>query len=257
MTLNIRKQEKPIVTRVSILLYGESKVGKTHLAAQFPKPLVVSCEPHGTDFLMDVDILDVNSLQELVVAMNQIKATDYTTVVLDGITSLINREAAGVAAGDGGRQRHGQQVYGEITRKFNGAMMAALSSNKIIVATGHSRGTAISGETYKVGSDEFPKMQVAPDLNPALADDIVHHFSIVCYCYAGATHPQMITKPTDDGKRVIRAGDRTGVLPNPMQMNAQQMFAILKKLATDNKETSNGKVSGKDASVAAQIEGAK
>ena len=241
MALNIRRQEKPILNRLSILLYGESKVGKTRMAAQFPNPLILSCEPHGTDFLVGADIVDIPNLEVLMSSMAEASKMDYTTLMLDGITTLVNREAARIASGSGsGKQRHGQQVYGEVTRKFNDAMMVALRSGKIIVATGHSRTTPIEGETYRVGKDEFSKVNIGLDVNPALADDLLHHFSIVCYCFTSTKGPLMLTKPINDGKRVIDAGDRTGSLPVQMQMDTAQLFAALRKL-TGNGEATNGK----------------
>lgn len=79
-----------------ILLYGPSGVGKTRLAAQFPDPLLLSCDPGsmgGSLSAVDFNVkqMKVTSYQELMNLMPVLKAQagiEFKTLVIDSVTYL-------------------------------------------------------------------------------------------------------------------------------------------------------------------------
>jgi hypothetical protein len=76
--------------RVKIFGWGDAGAGKTTLALQFPKPVVIDFERgtslYGTTF--DFDVLHVTTAEEVVGALDWLKTQphEYRTLVLDPIT---------------------------------------------------------------------------------------------------------------------------------------------------------------------------
>lgn len=223
MALNIRKQDKPVLNRLSVLLYGFPKIGKTTQAAKLPGALLLNCEPGGTDFVRGVDVLDVHDLADFERVIVEIARSDYKAVVLDGFTWMVNQAAKQQAAqpGSNGRQQDGRRVYQQISDRVITAVGRLLDSGKVVVATGHSR--LVDSTDGAEG-----KKDVRPDLNEALADDIFGVFSIICYCYPTQQGSMMLTKPSDTDKRRIYAGDRSGVLKEKMPLDLLAMLDTLK-----------------------------
>lgn len=79
-----------------MVIYGENRVGKTTLACQFPKPLLlISMEPQGTGGALSVKKIEggkhlrVHSTQKAVQLANELSSDTYfKSVVLDSVTSL-------------------------------------------------------------------------------------------------------------------------------------------------------------------------
>lgn len=226
--LNVRRQEKPVLSRLSVLLYGFPKIGKTTQAAKLPGALLLNCEPGGTDFVKNADVVDIHNLAELERTIDLIIKSDYKAVVLDGFTWMVNQAAKIEAArpGANGRQQDGRRVYQQISDRVTAVIGKLLDSGKIVIATGHSRMVDSSD-----GSAD--KKDVRPDLNESLADDLFGVFSIICYCYPTQSGSMMLTKPNDNDKRRIFAGDRSGVLPEKMPLDLPKMLAALKATAVD------------------------
>lgn len=226
--LNVRRQEKPILSRLSVLLYGFPKIGKTTQAAKLPGALLLNCEPGGTDFVKNADVVDIRNLAELERMIDLIIKSEYKSVVLDGFTWMVNQAAKIEAAkpGSNGRQQDGRRVYQQISDRVTAVIGKLLDSGKIVIATGHSRMVDSSD-----GSAD--KKDVRPDFNEALADDVFGAFSVVCYCYPTQGGSMMLTKPSDNAQRRIYAGDRSGVLPEKMPLDLPKMLAALKATAAD------------------------
>jgi len=216
MTLNIRRQDKPQLSRLSILLYGQPKIGKTTLCAGLPAPLFLACEPGGCDYLSGVDVADVSSLAELTAAAQQLSknAGQHKTVVIDGITWLANQAAAQVAK----QQKDARQAYRQVTEAISLAVSSMLAAGLSVVATGHSRSITL----------DDGKIETRLDVNEALSDDLVGLFSLVLYAHIGKDgQPAMLTKPVDTDKRRVVAGDRSGKLPKLMPLTAQALLTGL------------------------------
>ena len=227
-TLQIRKQSAPILRTLSVLLYGVPKVGKTTEAAKFPGAILLNCEPSGTDLLKgEHEIADINSLGALEQMLPAICNSAYKTIVLDGFTWLINQAAREKVKEMGERNR--LRAYALITEQVQRILSDILRSGKIVIATGHSRLVDLDEEETKgPNGEKIEKVEVRPDINPRLSDGVFGLFSVIAYCYPTQKGSMMLTKPEDNEKRRILAGDRSGILPKTMELSAEKIMAALK-----------------------------
>ena len=227
-----RKQEAPVLRTLSVLLYGVPKVGKTTEAAKFPGAVLLNCEPAGTDLLKGAhDVVDVGGLDHLDRMTRDIINSPYKTIVLDGFTWMINQAAREKVNAMGASKR--LPAFGMITDQTQRILGDILRGGKIVIATGHSR---------TVDDEEIEgKVEVRPDINPALSNGVFGLFSIIAYCYPTRDGSKMLTKPEDNEKRRILAGDRSGVLPKIMRLSADELMAALKQTQPGTPPASNGK----------------
>ena len=80
----------------TVVIYGPSGTGKTYLAAQFPDPLLLSCDPGVLGGAMSamkfgVKQLKVNTYQEVMNLIPTLKANagvEFKTLVIDSVTYL-------------------------------------------------------------------------------------------------------------------------------------------------------------------------
>ena len=148
---------------------------------------------------------------------------------------LIYRRGAPIEACHGAARRLGWRrawlrAYALNTEQVQRILGDILRGGKIVIATGHSR---------TVDDDETEgKVEVRPDINPALSNGVFGLFSIIAYCYPTREGSKMLTKPEDNEKRRILAGDRSGVLPKIMRLSADELMAALK--ATQPQGSANG-----------------
>jgi len=66
-----------------IVIYGVESVGKTTFASQFPRPLFLDIELGSAH--LDIDRTEIKDWKELIAAINESKATDFQTIVIDSI----------------------------------------------------------------------------------------------------------------------------------------------------------------------------
>lgn len=234
--LDFKVHDKPDYTGLSVLLYGLPKVGKTSEAAKVPNVALIGCEPKGLAFITGVPKASIGSLSELEgAALGKIQELPQTAIVLDGLTWLINQECVLEASktGANGYAVNGQAAYGAITKRVTLIISALLDSNKIVIATGHHRvinledGTTVTGEQAARGAK---RLAIRPDVNEAMADELFGLFAITGYCFVkpGSSQSTVLTKPDDNGKRLIHAGDRTGMLPKEMPLSMVDILAKVK-----------------------------
>lgn len=236
--LNIRKQTAPVLRNLSILFYGMPKVGKTTQAAKFPGAVILNCEPGGTDLLKgEYDVIDVPNLDHLSNLLAALSSSEYKTIIIDGFTWLINQAVREQARKSNVKDR--RRVYGDVTDRVSTILGELLSVGKIVIATGHSRIVDVEddaradapAQASQNKSDAPDKVEIRPDINPRLSDSVFGLFSIIAYCYASADGSKMLTKPVDNDKRRILAGDRSGVLPKIMKLDGNALMGELRATA--------------------------
>lgn len=214
MALQIIHQEKPRTGQLSILFYGFPKVGKTTEACKFPKPLVLECEPRGAQFVTGIDVVKIDDLSMLERHITEIVNSEHKTIVLDGFTWMAEQAAKQLKAKDP------RQAYKQVGDRLSIVLGELLNSEKIIVATGHSR---------KVDDAEVRgKVEIRPDMNPDLSESVYGLFGIVCYCFPNGGGSMMATKPVDTERARILAGDRSGLLPAKMDLSAEEIMKCLR-----------------------------
>ena len=171
--LSVRRQTAPVLKSITIMFFGVPKTGKTTEAAKFPEPVLLNCEPGGTDLLKgEHDVIDVTSLAQLDGMIAPLAASKYRTIVLDGFTWMINQAARDKIKEMGEKNR--LRAYAQITEQVQRVLGDLLRSGKIVVATGHSR---------IVDDEETPdKVEVRTDINPRLSEGVFGLFSIIAYC---------------------------------------------------------------------------
>jgi len=227
-----RKQDAPVLRTLSVLLYGIPKVGKTTEAAKFPGAVLLNCEPSGTDLLKGAhDVVDVASLDALDAMTGAIVASQYKTIVLDGFTWMINQAAREKVRAMGEKNR--LRAFALITEQTQRILGDILRGGKIVIATGHSR-------VVDVDDGAEGKVEIRPDINPRLSDGVFGLFSVIAYCYPTRDGSRMLTKPEDNEKRRILAGDRSGILPKVMELSAEKLMAALKATQPTQANGSNG-----------------
>lgn len=226
MALAIRKQSGPRLSAVSMLFYGLPKCGKTRTAAQFPAPLILNCEPGGTDGLPGQhDIIDVGSLEQLAALAPEISAaTNYQTVVIDGLTFAVNEAVRKLNASVAEKDR--RRNYANAADLAMRAITPILRSGKLVIATGHSR----SGPD----PENQQKVLVRPDVNPKLVEQFMGLFGVILYVYGYNGSTLALSREADSPKRNIRAADRFSLTPErPFVFEAKALAGYLQQPAPD------------------------
>lgn len=240
MALQVRKQTSPTLRNLSILLYGIPKTGKTTAAAQFPNAVLLNCEPGGTDLLAgEHDVVDIDNLAHLEKMVPQIVKSEYRAVVIDGFTWLVNQAVREYIKRNKPKDR--RRAYGDVGDMASRIMADLLMSGKVVVATGHSRLVDVEDENDPKNDE---KVEVRPDVNPRLSDAIFGLFGVIAYCFPTGNGSQMLTKPKDDSRRRIVAGDRSGALPNVMPLDAGELMVRLRDAAKPQVDASEPEGNG-------------
>lgn len=176
-----RIQVGPRFGAISTLLVGDSGVGKTSQAAQWPQPVVFNLE-RGTDMLSGaLPIYDVGEhfttmaelqalIEELTRAISR-KEASYKTLMFDGLTRFVRNEA---------ERRSNENtllLYRDISLRMANMLDTVLGAGVLVVATGHTRRRTV------VESDTYYGIEIVPDFSQAVADSIMQLFDMVLYCY--------------------------------------------------------------------------
>lgn len=74
---------------VKCVVYGGPGVGKTRLCATAPKPVIISAEQGLLSLReLDVDFIEINTLQDLDDAYRALVKSDYETICLDSLSEI-------------------------------------------------------------------------------------------------------------------------------------------------------------------------
>lgn len=145
------------------LLYGERKIGKTSLAAQFPETLFLMCEPGGKG--LSIYQMPVASWGQFIEIITLLKETDqFKTVVIDTVDILYDLCMSAVCKNEGITHPADANDYGKTWKKvsdtFENALRALIRTNRGVMFLSHAEPgeyTSASGKKYTKLVPTMPK----------------------------------------------------------------------------------------------------
>lgn len=172
------RPEKPYL---KIAFYGQPGVGKTWLAASFPKPLIIDCHEGGSKFLpqgrfKDVEVLNLTRLKDVETAYWYLREGKHgrETVVIDTVSSLVemglkyqlipdddewslNREPA----------MPSQRMWGQMNANVGQLLWYFVELPMNVIFLAHERRRDNEAMDADV-TDDYAAPTIFPDLNPGL-----------------------------------------------------------------------------------------
>lgn len=222
---------KTAASQFSMLIYGQPKIGKSTFASELPGAIFVATErglDHLTCFRIPADRPCVTSWDEFQRALALIAAGghDFRSIVIDTIDNAYDLCRAHVLAkakveheSDLAFGKGFALVNNEFTRVFN--KLASMPYGLCLVS--HAK-------TIEEESKAGKKTKTVPTLTGKARDYILGLVDIVLFAdivtERGAAQKRVIrTKPTE----AYEAGDRTGRLPETMDMDAKVFLGSFKE----------------------------
>lgn len=208
------------LSRLSILLYGVPKVGKSTLASHAPGALFLATEP-GLNHL-SVHQVPITSWEQLLAVCGELAAGghDFRTVVIDIIDNAYDMCMAYIAAKNNvkhvGDMDHGKGwalLKGEFKRVL--LKLAGLPVGLILVS--HEKTVEVKTRTAKFNRTETTLSGQAASIVQPLVDVIMYASQSVT---RNADGEPVITRTLHAGPHPAHiAGDRTGRLPATLPMD--------------------------------------
>ena len=183
-----------------ILLFGETKSGKTTCATSIVEPeliRVVSTQPEeqlahlkklGIDY---VRVRTAREIDHVLDAPRQFFPGEWSTLVIDDYTELINFYETRFR----NEIKDGRQVYKAIKDHARNSLEALLEGDYHLIVTALERSL----------DDDFKMPWIKPDLPPSTMSLITSKFSFIFYCL-GSPNFKLLTRR--DTSRRIFAGNR-------------------------------------------------
>lgn len=217
-----------------IMIYGDKKVGKSTVAAQFPDPVFLDCEgglrtvhtPDGTP----PDRVPINSwddMRDALVALDN--EHDYRTVVVDGMNELYNwakmdlyKEHNVMSMNEGPlAYGKGKEIMGNRFREW---FRALRNLDMGIVLCAHD---AIETFNHN-GTDYDKRIPYIDDTKDHVGWNVIKpSINMVLYAHKaskdGVTKHVMRTK----GTPLVEAGDPYGVLPEVMPLDYDELYRAM------------------------------
>ena len=208
----------------SIMLYGQSKIGKSTLASQFPKPLFIATEP-GLRALT-VHQIPVSSWEEFLAACALLGGEhDFKTIIIDTIDVLYRLCADWVCARKG--IKHESELdfgkaYGPIKAELYRVLTKLAHLDPTLILISHSQ-----DKELEVG--RIKRHRIVPTLPESLRQIVIGLVDMILFADIQADGTRIMhTKSAPD----FDAGDRFNILPPVIPLT----FAAL-EAAFRNKET--------------------
>lgn len=183
-----------------ILLFGETKSGKTTCATSIEEPSrirVVSTQPEeqlahlkklGIDY---VRVRTAREVDHVLDAPRQFFPGEWSTLVIDDYTELINFYETRFRS----EIKDGRQVYKAIKDHARNSLEALLEGDYHLIVTALERSL----------EDDFKLPWIKPDLPPSTMSLITSKFSFIFYCLGS---PDFKLRTRRDTSRRIFAGNR-------------------------------------------------
>lgn len=200
LDLTIKNTRELDQAHAHILLFGETKSGKTTCATSIVEPdliRVVSTQPEeqlahlkklGIDY---VRVHDKRELDHVLDAPRQFFPGEWSTLVLDDYTEVINFYERHFSE----EIRDGRQVYKAIKNHARDQLESLLEGDYHLIVTALERSL----------EDDFKLPWIKPDLPPSTMSLITSKFSFIFYCLGS---PNFKLRTRRDNSRRIFAGNR-------------------------------------------------
>lgn len=216
-----------------ICLYGNSGVGKSLLAAQFPKPLILACDPGlrggmpRTADKYNPNVIIIKSFPHFVGTLQKVKPYAgklYETLVVDSISFLTNMCLANIMS-----------VVGREIPKFDEWNLNAGRMRKLLISICETPATiVITGLEGTVKDEVTGKITGGVDLPGKLAGEFPRHCTVVARLFVRTSYDKngalsanyFMTTVGDD---TWYAKDRTGLLPSVMPTSFDGLKILFKK----------------------------
>lgn len=130
MAVTVRKASAARQNKLTMILMGQSRAGKTHFCGTFPRPLFINPVPEGgartlanesfVERYGDVMVIDVSTPNEIREAVNEIAGAvkspscKFDTVVFDSLTTITNMIFDEIAGEPTIRLKDNRSVYGNL-----------------------------------------------------------------------------------------------------------------------------------------------
>lgn len=232
-TVSELREEMGKIQRI-MLFYGPSGSGKSRLAAQAPRPLILACDPGKmggfpeSALKFNPKLIKISSYQQILSLLPQLKEkawVDFDTVVFDSI-SYFQRAVMSSILTMAGREvpRYDEfNLNAERLRKII-VLVAEIGCHIIYTATDSTQKDEIYGRV--LGTPNLPG-KLAVEL-PQACDIVMRFFTQASYGTDGklTVNYKYRTIPDD----MFYAKDRTGTLPSEGIIQKEDSFAIFRHL---------------------------
>lgn len=220
-------EESPL----SLLLYGQSGVGKTRFAAQLPAPvLFLSCDTGVLGGLtsalqfkpLQIRISTFQQLQQILPIVEKDAGQVFRTIVVDSLTSLQRIVMASIL-----------QVTGREIARFEDWNLCVERIRNIVNKVGSFNCNVVFTCTEQLVKDEvLGKVMILPNLPGRLAQELPAAVDIVLYLFTrtgynsqGKKEVKYVAMSTPDEMRVAK--DRTCMLPK--EGEHEEFLTVLNK----------------------------
>ncbi len=222
LNLTIKNTRELDQAHAHILLFGETKSGKTTCATSIVEPSlirVVSTQPEeqlahlkklGIDY---VRVRTAREIDHVLDAPRQFFPGEWSTLVIDDYTELINFYETRFR----NEIKDGRQVYKAIKDHARNSLEALLEGDYHLIVTALERSL----------DDDFKLPWIKPDLPPSTMSLITSKFSFIFYCLGS---PNFKLRTRRDVSRRIFAGNRLpkaaiGAFKDEETSDLQQLWA--------------------------------
>lgn len=190
------------LSKYTILLYGQEKVGKTSFCAQFPKPIILLFEPGGKD--LEIYKKEVQDWEHFRGILKQIKKDDTFKNVVFDTTDIAHNMCEKWACDKEGISDPADGNYGSgwraIRKEFTRAILDLTKCGKGVIFTSHA-----TEKTVKTRFGEFDR--TVPTMSKQ-AREIIEPLVDV-WVYYRYTNEQGDREFVIRGNQEISAGTRT------------------------------------------------
>ena len=226
---------------IAFFIYGEPGVGKTTLAGQAPKPVVISCPINEATSLArlpnaaSIPVLGVSNWNDILLAVKavkrkQVELGDFESVIFDNLTSAYNMCVEFTVS-----EQKNDTISEATWTSANRTMIAMLDEllnirDKHLILVAHNRIERLSETSARVG----------PDFGPSLSRKIAGRVNAMFYYRMQGTNRELLTSAVP-GIDVKSRYDIERKLTNPSWDGIMKLLdAYKEKIKLQNEPTNQG-----------------